>query len=100
MPTEFQEILDLTLAGITNTFAFIYDILIVTHGTKGEHNKKVKEVLKRLDEASINLRVDKCNFAAKNIECVGYKLSQQSQAPINSNVSNVQGFQDAYDRQI
>ena len=45
MPTEFQRVMDLTLAGITNTFAFIDDISIVTHGTEGEHIKKGKEVL-------------------------------------------------------
>ena len=36
MPTEFQRIMDLTLAGITNTFVFIDDILIVTHGTEDD----------------------------------------------------------------
>ena len=68
MLTEFQRIMDLTLAGITNTFAFIDDILIVTHGTEDKHIKKVKEVLKRLDEANIGLKLDKCAFAAENIE--------------------------------
>ena len=34
IPTEFQRIIDLTLAGITNTVVFIDDILIVTHGTE------------------------------------------------------------------
>ena len=54
MPTEFQRIMDLTLAGMTKTFAFIDDILIVTHGTEEEHITKVKEVMKRLDDAIIN----------------------------------------------
>ena len=49
MPTEFQRVIDLTLAGITNTFAFIDDILIETHSTEEERMQKVKEVLKRLD---------------------------------------------------
>ena len=89
IPTEFQRIMDLTLAGITNTFAFIDDILIVTHGTEEEHITKVKEVLKRLDDANINLRLDKCTFAAKNIEWVGYNLSQQGVAPINRKVQGI-----------
>ena len=61
MPTEFQRIIDLILAGIANTFAFIDDILIVTHGTKKEHIAKVEEVLNRLDEANVNLKLKKCN---------------------------------------
>ena len=47
MRTEFQRLLDLTLAGITNTFAFIDDILLVTHGTEDEHIKKVKDWMKQ-----------------------------------------------------
>ena len=89
MPTEFQRIMDVTLAGISNTFSFIDDILIVTHGTEEEHLEKVIEVLKRLDEANINLKLDKCNFAADNIEWVGYKLSQQGVEPINSKVQGI-----------
>ena len=81
--------MDLTLTGISNTFAFIDDILIVTHGTEEEHIKKVIEVLRRLDEANVNLKLDKCNFAADNIEWVGYKLSQQGVAPVNSKVQGI-----------
>ena len=89
MPTEFQRIMDLTLAGISNTFAFIDDILIVTHGTETEHIEKVTEVLQRLDEANVNLNLDKCTFAADNIEWVGYKLSQQGVEPVNSKVQGI-----------
>ena len=89
MPTEFQRIMDLTLAGISNTLAFIDDILIVTHGTEEEHIQKVEEVLKRLDEANVNLKLEKCNFAATEIEWVGYKLSQEGVAPINSKVQGI-----------
>ena len=71
MPTEFQRIMDLTLAGTSNTFAFIDDILIVTHGIDSEHIKKVIEVLRNLDEANVNVKLDKCTFAANNIEWVG-----------------------------
>ena len=81
--------MDLTLTGISNTIAFIDDILIVTHGTEEEHIKKVLKVLRRLDEANVNLKLDKCTFAADNIECVGYKLSQQGVAPVNSKVQGI-----------
>ena len=86
MPTEFQRLLNLTLAGITNTFASIDDMLVVTHGTEDEHIKKAKEVMKSLDEANTSLKLDKCAFAAENIEWVGYTLSQQVVAPINSKI--------------
>ena len=71
MPTDFQRVIDLTLAGITNTFAFIDDILIFTYGTDEDHIKQVKEVMQRLDDANINLRLDKCTFAAKKMNGSG-----------------------------
>ena len=89
MPTEFQRIMESTFAGISNTFAFKNDILIVTHGTEEEHIRKVEEVLKRLDKANVNLKLDKCNFAAIDIQWVGYKLPQKSVAPVNSKVQGI-----------
>ena len=89
MPSEFQRIIDLTLADITNTFAFIDDILIVTHCTKEEHMQKVKEVLEELDETNISLKLKKCTIAAKSIEWVGYKLTQEGVEPINSKVQGI-----------
>ena len=44
------------------------DILIVTKGTKQEHINKVKEVLKVLDEANLQLKVEKCTIAQESIE--------------------------------
>ena len=96
MPTEFQRKLDLTLAGISNTFPFIDDILIVTHGTEREHIEKVAEVLKRLDDANSNLKLDKCTFTAYNIEWVVFKVSQKGVEPINS---EVQGISDRLNQQ-
>ena len=40
IPTGFQGIMDLSLACITNTFAFNDDILVVTHGAEEEHMLK------------------------------------------------------------
>ena len=89
MPTEFQRLMDLTLAGISNTFSSTDDILIVRHGTEEEHVEKVKQVQERLDEANINLKLNKCNFAKQNIEWVANKLSQQGVEPINSKVQGI-----------
>ena len=52
MPTEFQNVMDLTSASISTTLAFIDDILIVTHRTDEEHVEKVTEVLRRLTGSS------------------------------------------------
>ena len=50
---------------------------------------KVKEVLTRLVEANISLKQEKYTFAAKSIEWVGNKLTQEGVAPINSKVKGI-----------
>ena len=73
MLTEFQRIIDLTLASFTNTYAFIDNMLLVTYGTEDEHLEKVTEVLRRLDENNINLKIDK-KITTDDNEWVGYEL--------------------------
>ena len=48
MPTEFQKLMDLTLANVNSVFVYIDDILIVTKGTKQQHVNKVREVMRIL----------------------------------------------------
>ena len=68
MPTEFQKLMDLTLANINSVFVYIDDILIVTKGTKQEHVNKVKEVMRVLDDANLQLEAGKCIIAQESIE--------------------------------
>ena len=52
---------------------YIDDILIVTKGTKTEHLNKVREVMKVLDEANLQLEAEKCVLALDSIEWLCYK---------------------------
>ena len=89
MPTEFQKVMDNLLARFREIFVFIDDILIVTKGTKKEHLDKVREILKSLDAAKLQLKAGKCNFAKIEIEWLGYKLTSQGFSPINSKVQGI-----------
>ena len=68
MPTEFQKLMDLTLANINSVFVYIDDILIVTKGTKQELVNKVKEVMRVLDDVNLQLKAGKCTIAQESIE--------------------------------
>ena len=70
MSTEFERKMKITVAGITNTFSSIDDIPVVTHGDKQKQSIKVKEVLNRLDDPDMGLKLETCNFAMENIESV------------------------------
>ena len=75
LPTEFQKLMYITLVNTDCTFVCIDDILIVTKGGKSVHMQKVREVLKVLDSANLQLRADKCKIACTKIEWLGYESS-------------------------
>ena len=89
MPTEFQKVMDLTLVNIDCTFVYIDDILIVTKGDKNVHMQKVREVMKVLDRASVQLKVDKCKIACKKIEWLGYELTGSGISPVNGKIQGI-----------
>ena len=59
------------LANVNSVFVYIDDVLIVTKGTKQEHLNKVREVMKILVEANLQLKAEKCVIAQKSIEWLG-----------------------------
>ena len=83
MPTDFQKLLDITLANVNSVFVYIEDILIVTKGTKQDHLNKVREVMKILDEGNLQLKAEKCTIAQEIIELLGFKLTRTGISPIN-----------------
>ena len=84
MPTEFQKLMDLTLANINSVFVYIDDILVVTKGTKQEHLEKVREVMRILDQVILQLKAEKCVIAQESIEWLGYKLTRTGISPNNT----------------
>ena len=81
--------MDLTLANTNSVFLYMDDILIVTKGTKQDHKNKVREVLKILDEANLQLKAEKCTIAQESIEWLGYKLTQSGISPINTKAQGI-----------
>ena len=77
------------LAKFREVFVFIDDILIVTKGNKAEHLNKVREILKVLDEAELQLKAGKCKIAKQEIEWLGFKLTSSGISPINSKVQGI-----------
>ena len=59
---------DILLAKFREVFVFFVDILIVTKGTKENHLDKVRESLKILDRAKLQLKAGKGKIAKQEIE--------------------------------
>ena len=68
---------------------YVYDILIVTEGTNQDHINKVREVLKFLDEANLQLKAGKRTMAQESIEWLGHKLTRTGISPINTEAHGI-----------
>ena len=73
--------MDLTLTNCNNTYAYLDDILIVTKGTIETHRQKLKTVLKKFDEENLAISVDKCKFACKQVEWLGFTINSEGTKP-------------------
>ena len=89
MPTQFQKLMDLTLANEISVFVYTDDVLIVTKGTKQQHLNKVREVMKNLDEANLQLKAEKCVNAQESIEWLGYILTRTGKSPIKAKAQGI-----------
>ena len=68
MPTEFQKVKVSLLAKCRELFVFNDDISFVTKGTKTKQLSKVREILKILDDAELQLKARKHKFAKQKTE--------------------------------
>ena len=49
----------------------------------------MREILKTLDHAELQLKAGKCNFAKNEIEWLGFKLTEQGISPVNTKVQGI-----------
>ena len=61
----------------------------MTRSSEDVHLQKVTEVMKILDEANLQLKVDKCNIACKKVERLGYELSRSGISGVNGKVRGI-----------
>ena len=69
MSATFQELINHVLYDHLNKFVIVYlnDILIYSENEEN-HEKHVKEVLKRLQEKNLYLKSEKCKFHKQQVE--------------------------------
>ena len=75
-PATFQRYINYTLREYLDEFvsAYLDDTLIYTDGSLEDHRHKVKLVLKRLQEAGLQLDIDKCEFECKSVKYLGFLI--------------------------
>ena len=73
-PATFQRYINHTLREYLDNFASAYidDILIYSDGSLDDHRQKVKLVLQKLQEAGLQLDIDKCKFECQSVKYLGF----------------------------
>ena len=82
MPAEFQRVMDTILLEFPQVHAFIDDILVVTRGTEIGHISTVEKILRKLDRKNMSLKLIKCQFARRECEWLGHKITRTGITPL------------------
>ncbi len=90
MPAEFQQAMDRTLGNQKGVFAFIDDVLIISKGSKEEHEQLVRNTLKKMDKQEMSLKLEKCTFGNHEIEWLGCKITQDGINPLKGKIESIQ----------
>ena len=89
MPAEFQKAMDYTLVGLSNTYCFLDDIIVVSKGSKGMHLEYVYRCLQKLEADNLRIYLSKCHFAKQQINFLGFTFSQRGVKPIESKTAAI-----------
>ena len=84
-PGSFQRKITALLLGIPGVVVVIDDI-IITADTMSEHIRRVKEMLRRLNEAGVRLHFKKCKFLPSEVVYLGYRLNKHGIHPVEEKI--------------
>ena len=89
-PAMFQRLISTLFAGQELSFVFVYldDLLVVSRSIE-EHVKHLEKAFRKLEEANLKLKPQKCKFAQKKIEYFGHTLMAEGVCPNDGKVQAV-----------
>jgi len=95
-PASFQRFINDILREHLDKFVTVYldDILIYTKGNKSLHTHHIQAVLKKLEKAELNLKVDKCEFYKQEIEYLGSVITTTGIRMDPSKIQSIQEWPD------
>ena len=84
-PATFSRLMDRVLAGLHwETCLFYLDDIIVFSSTWEEHLARLRQVFERIRHANLKLGADKCTFAAKEVNYLGHRVTEEGLLPDSS----------------
>jgi hypothetical protein len=77
-PAQFQAYMNQALAGLIDITCIVYlDDILIFSDTEEEHKAHVKEVLQRLRDAKLFVKLSKCEWHTQRTEYLGYIVTPQ-----------------------
>ena len=77
----FQELMTGVLKDLPFAMAYLDDIIIYS-STPEEHLEHIKTVFEKLHHAKLSMKLNKCHFFAKEIQCLGHILGVEGIKPV------------------
>lgn len=90
-PEHFQRRMSEILTGIPNVVCMMDDVLVYGE-TLEEHDKHLREVLKRLQKAGMTLNNDKCKFAQTSLQFLGHIIDSSGVRPDPDKIQAIKEF--------
>ena len=84
--STFQRYINWALRDFLNEFcsAYVNDILIFTDGLLHQHRNHVQKILLQLQEVSLQIDIDKCEFEVKSTKYLEFILKVRKNIQMNS----------------
>ena len=87
-PTIFQRTMETILQGLPKVCVYLDDIL-VSGTSEDDHIQNLQAVLKRLEDAGVRLKREKCEFLLPEVVYLGHKITAQGLQPTNEKVKAI-----------
>ena len=87
-PAYFMKLINLVLTGIDFTMGYLDDIIIFSR-TEEEHLEHLRIIFERLRQASLKLKMSKCDFFKKHIQYLGHLISDKGIQPLPEKLESI-----------
>ena len=84
----FQRVMESLLNGIPKVVVYLDDILITGSNTD-KHLQHLSEVLRRLQDAGLRLKADKCEFLSSSVVYLGHRIDAEGLHPTPDKVEAI-----------
>lgn len=92
-PATFQRLMNSVLSGIQNIRCFVYlDDIVIFADTLENHNRRLKEVFKRLSDFNLKIQPDKCEFLRREVMYLGHLITETGVKPNPDKVKAVADY--------